>query len=91
MSDAELERWRVSLARAAVHAPVSPDDLRRLIRQMGEDFKNNAPLTASEAATTILDALRAGAWRILVGKDAEALDAYVRRDPDTAYDHSKMS
>lgn len=34
----------------------------------------------------ILDALRVGRWRILVGADAEALDRWVRRDPEHAYD-----
>lgn len=88
MSDAEVERWRPALTRAGIPAEATTDDLRRFVSRMGEAFKDNAPLSAAEAATVILDALRAGRWRILVGKDAEALDARVRRDPDTAYDHA---
>jgi len=49
-------------------------------------FRNSAPTTAAEAATIILDAVRAGAWRILVGEDAHVLDLAVRKDPEEAYD-----
>ena len=42
--------------------------------------------TAAEAATIILDGVRAGQWRILVGEDARELDAKVRADPEAAYD-----
>lgn len=90
MGEADVERWRGTLSRTGVPANSSTDDLRRFLARMGEDFKNNAPLSASEAASMILGALRAGKWRILVGQDAEALDARVRRDPETAYDHARM-
>ena len=53
---------------------------------MAEGFKNNAPTTAAQAATIILDGVRAGKWRILVGDDAEKLDAAVRANPEHAYD-----
>jgi hypothetical protein len=33
----------------------------------------------------ILDGVRAGKWRILVGDDAHALDEAVRGDPERAY------
>ncbi|MBI5089417.1 MAG: hypothetical protein HZB15_11330, partial [Actinobacteria bacterium] len=48
----------------------------------------NAPMTAAQAATAILDGVRAGEWRILVGDDAKALDALVRERPNEAYDDS---
>jgi NAD(P)-dependent dehydrogenase (short-subunit alcohol dehydrogenase family) len=86
MSEEELETWRPALARAGATADTSTDDLRRMLTKVGEDFKNNAPLGAAEAAEIILDGLRAGKWRILVGEDAEALDRWVRRDPERAYD-----
>ncbi|HYA69606.1 MAG TPA: SDR family oxidoreductase, partial [Acidimicrobiales bacterium] len=90
MSEAEVERWRPTLLKTGLPADSSTADLRRFLSRMAGDFKANAPLSASEAATIILDALRAGKWRILVGNDAEALDARVRRDPETAYDHTRM-
>ncbi len=49
-------------------------------------FHDNAPMTAAEAATVILDGVRAGQWRILVGDDAVALDTAVRADPEAAYE-----
>ena len=44
-----------------------------------------APLTAADAAKIILDGVRAGKWRILVGEDAKKLDEAVRADPEAAY------
>jgi NAD(P)-dependent dehydrogenase (short-subunit alcohol dehydrogenase family) len=49
-------------------------------------FRDRAPLDPSGAATIILNGLREGKWRILVGDDAEQVDARVRADPDRAYD-----
>jgi NAD(P)-dependent dehydrogenase (short-subunit alcohol dehydrogenase family) len=54
-------------------------------------FRDKAPLTAAAAATIILDGVRSGAWRILVGKDAKVLDAAVRARPEAAYDYAKLA
>ena len=70
-------------------APVAdlPDDaIRKLVHQRGVDFRDKAPTSADEAATIILDGVRAGRWRILVGEDAQRLDAMVRNDPEAAYE-----
>ena len=56
-----------------------------------QGFHNSAPLSAAGAATVILDGVRSGAWRILVGADAHSLDEYVRAHPDDAYDYAKMT
>ena len=53
-------------------------------------FRDDAPMTASEAATVILDGVREERWRILVGKDADVLDRMVRETPEEAYDQSFM-
>jgi len=53
-------------------------------------FHDAAPLSAAGAATIILDAVRSGAWRVLVGDDARRLDEYVRANPDDAYDYAKL-
>ncbi len=54
-------------------------------------FRDSAPLSAADAATVILDGVRSGAWRILVGTDAHGLDEYVRAHPDDAYDYAKLA
>jgi len=54
--------------------------------EQGAAFRNSAPTTAGEAATAILDSLRAGQWRILIGEDAHVIDMEVRQDPESAYE-----
>jgi NAD(P)-dependent dehydrogenase (short-subunit alcohol dehydrogenase family) len=64
-----------------------PDNLlHAMLRKGAEDFRDQAPTSAEQAATAILDGVRAGQWRILVGDDAERLDLAVRSNPDKAYD-----
>ncbi len=65
---------------------VSDEDLRKGIQMMGEAFRDAAPTTAAQAATIILEGVRQNRWRILVGEDAEVLDAAVRADPERAYE-----
>jgi NAD(P)-dependent dehydrogenase (short-subunit alcohol dehydrogenase family) len=70
-------------------APVTqlPDDaIRQLIHQRGIEFRDKAPTSAAQAAAIILEGVRAGRWRILVGEDAERLDSMVRADPEQAYE-----
>lgn len=59
-----------------------PDEGMQMIGQM---FRESAPMSAAEAATVILDGVRNGEWRILVGEDARAIDDKVRADPWQAY------
>ena len=68
----------------------SADDLRRLLTRLEADFRDKAPITAAQAATIIIDGVRSGAWRILVGRDAALLDAAVRAKPDAAYDYAAL-
>ena len=49
-------------------------------------FRNLAPTTSDEACTVILDGVRAGQWRILIGEDAHTLDLAVRNAPEEAYE-----
>lgn len=69
---------------------VTDDQLREAIKRSGEDFRDNAPCTAAQAATIILDGVRNEQWRILVGEDAKMLDQLVRTYPETIYDPSFM-
>jgi NAD(P)-dependent dehydrogenase (short-subunit alcohol dehydrogenase family) len=66
------------------------DDLRKLLSQFENDFRDKAPLSAAQAATIILDQVQAGAWRILVGEDAKMIDAAVRAKPECAYDYAEL-
>jgi NAD(P)-dependent dehydrogenase (short-subunit alcohol dehydrogenase family) len=83
----DLDKVRQQLAgRGLPLDGVSDDDLRKGIQMMGEAFRDTAPTTAARAATIILEGVRQNRWRILVGEDADALDAEVRADPEHAYD-----
>jgi len=64
---------------------LSDDQVRGMVEAQANAFKDNAPTTAAQAATIILDGVRAGKWRILVGQDAEFMDALVRERPEEAY------
>ena len=47
-------------------------------------------MTAEAAATTILDGVRSGTWRILIGRDAATLDSVIRANPEAAYDYDEL-
>jgi short-subunit dehydrogenase len=68
----------------------SAEDLRQMLARMNTDFREKAPLSAAGAATVILDGVRSGAWRILVGEDAKMIDEKVRAKPELAYDYAEL-
>jgi NAD(P)-dependent dehydrogenase (short-subunit alcohol dehydrogenase family) len=87
LSAAEVAQARTRMVAMGLPVDNVPDDhIRAALRQQAEDFRDKAPLTAAQAARIILDGVRDGRWRILVGQDAEALDAAVRADPERAYE-----
>ena len=96
MNDVQVEELipadaRAGLIRAGLlAADASASDLRRMLVQMNSDFRDKAPVSAAEAATIILDGVRSGAWRILVGEDAKMIDAAVRAKPEAAYDYAEL-
>jgi len=61
------------------------------IAAANEGFRAGAPMTAAEAATVILSAVRAGEWRVVVGSDGQALDEFVRAHPESAYDYAELA
>ena len=65
---------------------VSDDQLRTLMHHRGIEFRDNAPMTADQAADVILAGVKAKQWRILVGEDAERLDERVRQNPWNVYE-----
>jgi len=96
MSDAVIQETipadaREGLIRAGLlRKGASTDDLRRLLEQFETDFRDKAPVTAEAAATTILDGVRTGKWRILIGRDAATLDSVIRAHPEAAYDYNEL-
>src|SRR3954467_13677976 len=66
-------------------APVSDADIQKIALDRARTFRDEAPTTAAAAAKIILDGVKAGRWRILVGDDAHRLDERVRQTPDAAY------
>jgi NAD(P)-dependent dehydrogenase (short-subunit alcohol dehydrogenase family) len=87
MGEAEVEEARVFLSDLGVKSDeLSADDVRALIARIGDEFRDHAPSSAAEAARIILEGVRNDRWRILVGKDAEKLDAFVRANAESAYD-----
>jgi NAD(P)-dependent dehydrogenase (short-subunit alcohol dehydrogenase family) len=69
---------------------MTDDQIRAAMHQLAHSFRDDAPLTAAQAATIILDGVRRDAWRILVGDDARVLDRMVRESPEAAYENSFM-
>jgi NAD(P)-dependent dehydrogenase (short-subunit alcohol dehydrogenase family) len=87
----ELEEARAALTGAGALAEgASDDEVRQFLVQASNEFRDKAPLTAAAAATIILDAVRSGAWRILVGEDATMIDTLVRAKPEAAYDYAEL-
>jgi NAD(P)-dependent dehydrogenase (short-subunit alcohol dehydrogenase family) len=97
MSDAQVEELippdvQAALVSAGALAEgTSADQLRQLLVRANTDFRDKAPVSAAQAATVILDGVRSGAWRILVGEDAKMLDAMVRAKPEAAYDYADLA
>ncbi len=96
MSDAQLEEMIPRDARArliqagALPEDASAGDVRRLLAQANTNFRDKAPVSADDAAAVILEGVRSGAWRILIGKDAKMIDAAVRAKPEASYDYAEL-
>ena len=91
MSDDQLDDARERMAALGFEVDaVTHDQIRAALQQRAEEFRDNAPMTAAQAATVILDGVRKGQWRILIGEDAAVLDRLVRGGPEEAYEPSLM-
>ena len=81
----QVQEIRARLSAAGMPVDNVPDDhIREMMHQRAVDFRDKAPTTAAQAANIILDGVRQGRWRILVGDDAHAIDELVRQDPEGA-------
>jgi NAD(P)-dependent dehydrogenase (short-subunit alcohol dehydrogenase family) len=76
---------RLAAARGVDVVGLSDEQIRERVMELERRFREDAPTTAAQAATIILDGVKAEKWRILVGKDAEFLDHRVRAAPEEAY------
>ena len=87
----EIDAQQIAMLRARMRSmgqddkAVSDADIKTMIAERARRFVADAPTSAAEAATIILDGVKADRLRILVGKDAHLIDEMVRNDPDHAY------
>jgi hypothetical protein len=65
---------------------MSDEEIQAMVAERARSFREDAPMTAAAAARIILEGVKAGHWRILVGDDAHRLDERVRQTPEQAYD-----
>ena len=91
LSDAAVSELRAAIERTGIDlSGASDEDIRNLMQMRVELFENAAPTTAAQAATAILDAVKSGEWRILVGPDAVVLDQALRERPTEVYTDAFM-
>jgi NAD(P)-dependent dehydrogenase (short-subunit alcohol dehydrogenase family) len=91
MSDEQAEETRDFLVTAKLIAKdASPEEVRQTLVRLEGQGKDKALLSAADAATIILDGVRSGSWRILVGKDAAFVDERIRTSPESAYDYAEV-
>jgi NAD(P)-dependent dehydrogenase (short-subunit alcohol dehydrogenase family) len=97
LSDAELLELLPDDTRATLIAmglladDFSADDLRHAIPRLKAEFIQDKGFTAVQAATIILDGVRSGAWRILVGEEAKMLDEQVRANPEAPFNYENYA
>src|ERR1700722_2991164 len=65
---------------------LSDDQLRNLVSELERRLRDEGLTSAAQAATIILEGVKANRWRILVGVDAHKIDEMVRQSPVRAYD-----
>lgn len=91
LTDDEIDEARDRMTRMGLPVEgATNEQIRQGLVMMAENFRDNAPLSADEAATIILDGVREERWRILVGNDAQVLDRLVRETPEEAYEPAFM-
>jgi NAD(P)-dependent dehydrogenase (short-subunit alcohol dehydrogenase family) len=87
MDAAQIAQVRARLASMGRDVSALSDaDIRAGLAERARRFVTDALTSAAEAATIILDGVKADRLRILVGPDAQVIDAMVRQDPDHAYE-----
>ena len=88
----EMSAKEIADARRSIKSMGFPGDamtdeqIQQMMKEMARQFEANAPTSAAEAATIILNGVRDEKWRILIGADAECMDGLVREAPEQAYE-----
>jgi NAD(P)-dependent dehydrogenase (short-subunit alcohol dehydrogenase family) len=88
----ELDAAQIALARTRLASmgrdvsTLSDADIRTMLAERARRFVTDAPTSAAEAATIILEGVKADRLHILVGPDAHLIDRMVRDDPEHAYE-----
>ena len=96
LSDAQLlellpeQGQTILIAMGLLPENFSGDDLRRAIPRLKGELVGKG-FTAAQAATIILDGVRSGAWRILVGEEAKMLDEQIRANPEAPFDYENYA
>jgi NAD(P)-dependent dehydrogenase (short-subunit alcohol dehydrogenase family) len=80
-----LQARRYMKARGLAVDTMSDEQVQTITQDRARAFRDQAPVTAPPAAKIMLDAVKAGQWRILIGDDAHKLDSWVRREPEQTY------
>jgi len=89
MTPKQLEDARRSFKSMGMPADSMTDlQIQQMMQEMARQFEANAPTSAAQAATIILNGVRNEQWRILIGKDAETMDELVREAPEEAYEQA---
>jgi hypothetical protein len=87
LNDNEIAVIRARLAASGTGtSQMSDEEIQAGAAERARNFRDEAPTTATAAAKTILDGVKAERWRILIGDDAHRLDERVRQTPEQAYD-----
>ena len=89
MSTKEIADSRRSMKSMGLPSDTMTDEqIQQMMTEMARQFEVNAPTSAAQAATIILNGVREEKWRILIGADAEVMDDLVREVPEEAYEQA---
>jgi len=88
LSDEEIDEIRenqIKFGELNSESNFSNEEFRLNLEASRTEYKK-APVSSAQAAEMILEGVKNDKWRILIGRDAEALDKAVREEPLKAYD-----
>jgi NAD(P)-dependent dehydrogenase (short-subunit alcohol dehydrogenase family) len=96
LSDAELQELipdgtrTVLVAMGLLKEGFTADDFRQAIPRLKDQVRDKG-FTPAQAVAIILDGVRSGAWRILVGEEAKMLDEQVRASPEAPFNYENYA
>jgi NAD(P)-dependent dehydrogenase (short-subunit alcohol dehydrogenase family) len=84
-TDKQINEWKDKLKRLNNHLDLDSLSVEELQQAIANEFKTKAPTSASAAASIILNGIKNGETRILVGEDAIVVDWLARMFPRLIY------